>query len=129
MAQKQFRPNRIRQAIFWAGLLGFPVMAQAQTAAIPEPTQEQIRQQQEQQSKDRARAIQEQQPIAPDVHLTPNTAVPTISPLPIAETPNFPITRIQLIGESAEQFQFALQAALKQTQLHPIQPQTTVLST
>ena len=57
MAQQGFRLNRIRQAIFWAGLLGFPVMAQAQTAAIPEPTQEQIRQQQEQQSKDRARAI------------------------------------------------------------------------
>ena len=69
MAQQGFRLNRIRQVIFWAGLLGFPVMAQAQTAAIPEPTQEQIRQQQEQQSKDRARAIQEQQPIAPDVHL------------------------------------------------------------
>ena len=124
MAQQGFRLNRIRQVIFWAGLLGFPVMAQAQTAAIPEPTQEQIRQQQEQQSKDRARAIQEQQPIAPDVHLTPNTTAPSISPLPIAETPNFPITRIQLIGESAEQFQFALKAALKQTQLHPIQPQT-----
>ena len=129
MAQQGFRLNRIRQVIFWAGLLGFPVMAQAQTAAIPEPTQEQIRQQQEQQSKDRARAIQDQQPIAPDVHLTPNTAAPSISPLPIAETPNFPITRIQLIGESAEQFQFALKAALKQTQLHPIQPQTKVLST
>ena len=124
MAQQGFRLNRIRQVIFWAGLLGFPVMAQAQTAAIPEPTQEQIRQQQEQQSKDRARAIQEQQPIAPDVHLTPDTVAATISPLPIAETPNFPITRIQLIGESAEQFQFALKAALKQTQLHPIQPQT-----
>ena len=124
MAQQGFRLNHIRQAIIWVGLLGFPALVQAQTAAIPEPTQEQIRQQQEQQSKDRARAIQEQQPIAPDVHLTPDTVAATISPLPIAETPNFPITRIQLIGESAEQFQFALKAALKQTQLHPIQPQT-----
>ena len=80
MVQQQgFRLNRIRQAILWVGLLGFPALVQAQTAAIPEPTQEQIRQQQEQQSKDRARAIQEQQPIAPDVHLTPNTAVPALS--------------------------------------------------
>lgn len=45
MVQQQgFRLNRIRQAILWAGLLGFPALVQAQTAAIPEPTQEQIRQ-------------------------------------------------------------------------------------
>ena len=39
MVQQQgFRLNRIRQAILWVGLLGFPALVQAQTAAIPEPT-------------------------------------------------------------------------------------------
>jgi hemolysin activation/secretion protein len=120
MANQRFKLKHTRCVLVLAGVVGIPALSHAQTAPTPQQTQEQIQQQQEQQSKDRAKAIQDQQPAAPDVRLTlPATEAP-ITQLPIAETPSFQIKQIQLTGDSAEQFKFALYQALKQTKLHPI---------
>ena len=83
-----------------------------------------IEQEQLQKAQERQKAIQEQQPQAPDVKLqTPPSE--TVQTLPITETPAFLIQHIKLIGDSAERFQFALQAGLKQAGLHAIQSQDT----
>ena len=75
-----------------------------------------IEQEQLQKAQERQKAIQEQQPQAPDVKLqTPPSE--TVQTLPITETPAFLIQHIKLIGDSAERFQFALQAGLKQGDL------------
>ena len=90
-------------------------LAQAQTA-------QSIEQEQLQKAQDRQKAIQEQQPQAPDVKLqTPSSE--TVQTLPITESPAFLIQHITLTGDSAERFQFALQSGLKQTGLHGIQSQ------
>ncbi len=90
-------------------------LSQAQTA-------QSIEQEQIQKAQERQKAIQEQQPPTPDIKLQtpPSEAVQT---LPITETPAFLIQHVQLTGDSAERFQFALQAGLKQTGLHAIQSQ------
>lgn len=81
-----------------------------------------IEQEQLQKAQERQKAIQEQQPQAPEVKLqTP--ASETVQTLPISETPAFLIQHIKFTGDSAERFQFALQAGLKQTGLHAIQSQ------
>ena len=68
-------------------------LAQAQTQSIE---QEQL-----QKAQDRQKAIQEQQPQAPDVKLqTPPSE--TIQTLPITESPAFLIQHIILTGDSAE---------------------------
>ena len=83
-----------------------------------------IEQEQLQKAQERQKAIQEQQPQAPEVKLqTP--ASETVQTLPISETPAFLIQHIKFTGDSAERFQFALQAGLKQTGLHAIQSQDT----
>ena len=45
MTQQGFRLNRIRQAILLTGLLGLPVMVQAQTVDIEQRQREQLEQQ------------------------------------------------------------------------------------
>lgn len=126
MAQEQFKLNYIRQAILIASVLGLPAVAQ--TSVIPKEIQEQIQRQQNQQSKDKNKTVQEQQPVTPDVHLDSTATSPAveapITQLPITESPNFQIKQIQLTGDSAKQFEFALYAALKQTKLHPIGDQS-----
>ena len=83
-----------------------------------------IEQEQLQKAQERQKAIQEQQPQAPEVKLqTPSSE--TIQTLPITETPAFLIQHVKLTGDSAERFHFALRAGLKQTGLHAIQSQDT----
>ena len=66
-----------------------------------------IEQEQLQKAQERQKAIQEQQPQAPEVKLqTPPSE--TVQTLPISETPAFLIQHIKLTGDSAERFQFAL---------------------
>lgn len=88
-------------------LLGFPIGTIAATLNPSDTTaQEQIRQQ------ERQRLLRQQQEIKPDVRdaidqLKP--AVPAVSEtIPDDETPCFAISKIELIGEFANLFQFAL---------------------
>lgn len=73
-------------------------------AQVAPPDQELLRQQ------ERERALREQQETTPDVRLqaTPEEAV---GRLPADETPCFPIQRIALEGELADQFRWSLRAA------------------
>ena len=65
---------------------------------------------QDQLQQERERALRQQMDQSPDVRL-PRTATPVgAEQFPANETPCFTITRIVLVGESAEQFQFALKA-------------------
>ena len=81
-----------------------------------------IEQEQTQKAQERQKALQNQQPATPDIRLqAPVTEV--IQTLPISETPAFLIQHIQLSGDSAQRFQFALHTALKQTGLHAIASQ------
>ena len=87
--------------------------AQAQTPEAVE--REQLLQAQE-----RQRLVQEQQRVVPEVRL-PMPAGEAIQKLPVAETPAFAIRRIELEGEEAQRFGFALQEALQQTGLQAVQ--------
>ena len=83
-----------------SGMVTFPLIAHAQ---IPNDAQ------QIQLEKDRIKAVQEQQPKAPDVRLEGQAAKPIEQvTLPLNETPNFNIRHIELVGDSANKFQFAL---------------------
>ncbi len=78
----------------------------AQTTSTADSSQEFIRQQ------ERERVLREQQAAIPDVHLQPSTAVQD-GYLPANETPCFTINTIILEGDTAEQFQWSLNAADK----------------
>ncbi|HGW5374949.1 TPA: ShlB/FhaC/HecB family hemolysin secretion/activation protein [Pseudomonas aeruginosa] len=77
-----------------------PALAQTQDSAA----QELLRQQ------ERERVLREQQEIAPDVRLRPSQAPPP-EQLPTDEAPCFRILKIQLDGEEAQHFTWALTAA------------------
>lgn len=107
--------NHLFQALLTAGLLTLPIPhARAQTI---DP--------QIQRERDRTKQIQEQQPQAPDVRMDQQKATPKAAQviLPIAETPNFTIRHIELVGDSAAKFQFALDTAINQTGLMAITTQ------
>ncbi|WP_409079864.1 ShlB/FhaC/HecB family hemolysin secretion/activation protein [Pusillimonas sp. SM2304] len=77
-----------------------PALAQMQDSAA----QELLRQQ------ERERVLREQQEASPDVRLRPSQTPPA-GQLPADEAPCFRIARIQLDGEDAERFAWALRAA------------------
>lgn len=109
------RLNSITLTLMMSGMVTFPVIAHAQ---IPNDAQ------QIQLEKDRIKAVQEQQPKAPDVRLEGQAAKPIEQvTLPLNETPNFNIRHIELVGDSADKFQFALNTALNQTGLMAIKTQ------
>jgi hemolysin activation/secretion protein len=58
---------------------------------------------------ERERVLRQQQEQAPDIRLEPRTESPEL--LPERETPCFPIERIEMTGEDADQFQWALDFA------------------
>ena len=110
----------IYQILLTAGFMLFPAsFTYAQTSTDIQT--DELRRAQE-----RAQQIQDQQPKAPDVRVDAPVNKSKLAPiiLPTAETPNFQINQIQLTGESAKQFEFALYAALNQTKLHLISDQT-----
>ncbi|TDR28909.1 ShlB/FhaC/HecB family hemolysin secretion/activation protein [Hydromonas duriensis] len=116
------RKNRIIRSLLSAGIITMPVFAWAQN--IPNPID--VQTQELQRAVDRSKQVQEQQPKAPDVRLqTPETASkPLTQTLPSNEAPSFKIQHIELIGDSAERFQFALRHALKQYGLRAVDTQT-----
>ena len=69
MTQQGFRLSRIRQAILWAGLLGFPALVQAQTVDIEQRQREQLEQQ-------RAQQIQQQEQRASQLNKPPTEPLP-----------------------------------------------------
>lgn len=96
-----------RFSLFLAGVLAFsaaaPVLAQTPSAANLE-AQELLRQQ------ERERVLRQQQEHTPDVRL-PRPAEAEAVRLPADESPCFPIGRIELQGDLAERFQWAVAAA------------------
>ena len=112
------RLQRLYQILLTTGLIVLPTFAQAQT--VTDIQTDELRR-----AAERAQQIQNQQPQAPDVRNTQAKPAdkPTQVILPIAETPTFPIRHIELIGESASQFQFALSQAIDQTGLMRITTQ------
>ena len=107
--------TRLFQVLLTTGIITLPMsIAHAQTV---DP--------QIQRERDRAKQVQDQQPQAPDVRMDgqKTTAKPAQVILPIAETPNFLIKHIELVGESAAKFQFALNQAINQTGLMAITTQ------
>lgn len=81
-------------------------MAQAQTSQAITPAQLDAREQQLQQQ----RSTQQLQPAAPDVRLQPATTV-TVQRYQRGEAPCFVISDLRLKGDSADDFQWALEAA------------------
>uniref|UniRef100_UPI001676D323 ShlB/FhaC/HecB family hemolysin secretion/activation protein n=1 Tax=Formosimonas limnophila TaxID=1384487 RepID=UPI001676D323 len=77
-------------------------------------------------AQDRAKQVQEQQPPAPDVRLDGEQAKdkPVTITLPLTESPSFLIKHIELVGDSAQTFEFALDKALNQTGLMAIDTQS-----
>lgn len=103
-------------------LLGINKVSFAQNTSSTLST---IEQEQLQKAQDRQKAIKEQQETHPDVRL-PVSNTETIQTLPIEESPSFAIHHIELTGDSASQFQFAIRSALKQTQLKTRHTQDTL---
>ena len=88
-------------------LLSSTGILQAQTISTPPESAESfIREQQRQQQ-----FQQQMQPI-PDIRLDTPAENPVQSHLPLQESPCFAINQVQLTGDSASKFQFALHAAL-----------------
>ena len=107
--------TRLFQILLTTGIITLPMsIAHAQTV---DP--------QIQRERDRAKQVQDQQPQAPDVRMDGQKPTPKPAQviLPIAETPNFLIKHIELVGESAAKFQFALNQAINQTGLMAITTQ------
>lgn len=99
-------------------LLGLPLTVTAQT------NPQTIQDQELQRAREREKALQQQQPQAPDVRLDNQGAqvAAQIIKLPLTEsTPAFPISRVILDGEESWRFQFALKKGLQQTGLRQLQ--------
>ncbi|CAG0976084.1 Hemolysin transporter protein ShlB [Methylophilaceae bacterium] len=75
-------------------------------AIIDRSAQEQLLQQ------ERERQLREQQEILPDVRLPDTVPKPELANYPDNESPCFNISRVTLIGETAEKFQFALSSVI-----------------
>jgi hemolysin activation/secretion protein len=81
------------------------VSAQTLPAQAASSAQELNRQQ------ERERVLRQQQEQTPDVRLQGRETAESLGRLPVGETPCFAIQHIELNGEAAEQFQWALSAA------------------
>ena len=90
-------------ALIWLGASAFPLGAQ--TINVPDTAAQELLRQQE-----RERLLRQQQE-PPDVRLARPPAPDTR--IPEGETPCFPITLIQLTGDSAARFKFALDSVLE----------------
>jgi len=87
----------------WLGSVLLGVVQFAGAVAVPDPSDQLIRQQERQQQ------LRDQQEVRPSVRLeVPQAAT---DKLPTSETPCFDIKTIELIGPSSESFQWALAAA------------------
>ncbi len=102
MEQRKFWSALTRSCGLACGLLVFPIASQGQTPGSA--AQELLRQQ------ERERALREQQESTPDVRI-PIPAMPAPDLLPKEEGPCFTIHEIQLTGEDAGKFLWALKAA------------------
>jgi len=89
-------------------LLGGIVILLATSVVQAQSTGENISANQEQLQRERERLLRQQQEQTPDVRLPAPKEVDVSTLFPVEESPCFPITRISLIGEAAERFQFAL---------------------
>lgn len=102
-------PASSRTRVFTLLRRAFPsllltALAMAQTAQAATPEEELLRQ------RERERVLRDQLETRPDIRLEALPQEEAVR-LPREETPCFRIDRIELIGEAAEQFQWALQAA------------------
>ncbi|GHA79406.1 hypothetical protein GCM10009007_20480 [Formosimonas limnophila] len=116
------RFNHSVRILFTAGILMMPVLLRAQAApTLPDIQTDELRR-----AQDRAKQVQEQQPPAPDVRLDGEQAKdkPVTITLPLTESPSFLIKHIELVGDSAQTFGFALDKALNQTGLMAIDTQS-----
>lgn len=86
-------------------------------------TPREVQRQELQRAQDRAKQVQEQQASSPEVRLEAPSVKPSKITLPLDEQPNFMIRHIELVGDSASKFQFALNQAINQTGLMRIQAQ------
>ena len=112
------RLHRVYQILLTTGLIVLPTLAHAQTA-------QDIQTDELRRAQERAQQVQDQQPAAPDVRMDAQTDKnkPAQIILPIAESPSFTIRHIELVGDSAAKFQFALDTAINQTGLMAIATQ------
>ena len=96
-----------RVAVLAGGWL-WPVAA---ALAQPSPDGGDAAAQEAQRRQQRERALRERQEAAPDVRLGPSPGAAAAQRLPADETPCVPVDRIELVGDGAERFRWALKAA------------------
>ncbi|MDR3629021.1 MAG: ShlB/FhaC/HecB family hemolysin secretion/activation protein [Desulfocapsaceae bacterium] len=101
ITRKRLRNRLLFLTLIISALLAVPG-SPAAAPAVPDD-QEFLRQQ------ERERLLRQRQEQRPDVRLQPHIESPEL--LPDQETPCFPIDRIELTGEDADQFQWALDSA------------------
>jgi len=89
-------------------LLGGIAMLLATTTVQAQTTGANIAASQEQLQRERERLLRQQQEQTPNVRLPAPKEVDVSTIFPVEKSPCFPISRISLIGETAERFQFAL---------------------
>src|SRR5450830_210766 len=89
-------------------LLSGIVILLASAAAQAQTTGADIAASQEQLQRERERLLRQQQEQTPNVRLPAPKEVDVSTIFPVEESPCFPISKISLIGEAAERFQFAL---------------------
>src|SRR5450830_578239 len=89
-------------------LLSGIVILLASAAAQAQTTGADIAASQEQLQRERERLLRQQQERTPNVRLPAPKEVDVSTIFPVEESPCFPISKISLIGEAAERFQFAL---------------------
>jgi len=89
-------------------VLGGIVTLLAATAVQAQTTGADIAASQEQLQRERERLLRQQQEQSPDVRLPAPQKNDASTIFPVEESPCFPISKIILIGEAAERFQFAL---------------------
>lgn len=99
--QRLFGFNPIIRSLMLTALLGASLPA---AAVASEPAAQQ-------QAREQARELRQQQESVPDVQLQPTPSPELLQRLPSDETPGFKIEQLQLQGEAAQQFQWALAAA------------------
>ena len=91
----------MKSNLLFAALLASPLFALAQQASTPQPFIEQQRQQ------ERERALRQQNERSVDERLSAAPAAP-ITRIPESESPCFRIDRVLLVGEQADDFQWAV---------------------
>lgn len=117
---KLLKIDMIRHALS-GGLFISCVISGSASAQSQAPTPREVQAQELQRAQDRAEQIQEQQASNADVRTQAPVAKAAQISLPLDETPRFMIRHIELVGDSASKFQFALNQALHQTGLMRIE--------